>query len=93
MEAEKLPERVGDLLIKILPLCWTGQWLSIDEMTQLTKFHPATIRWCLKQLKTGDEGGFIVRKRKRQPEYKGQWEFYVKRKPAQMRLPLGDSAA
>jgi hypothetical protein len=91
MENEKLPERVGDLLGLILPICWRGQWLTVDEMMELTRFHPATIRWCLRQLDTGKEGGFVVRKRKRQPEYKGQWEFYVKRKPAQLRFPFSES--
>lgn len=85
-----VPERVGDLLIQILPLCWKGHWVSIDEMMDLTKFHPSVIRWCLRQLKTGKEGNFIVRKRKRAPEYKGTWEWYVKRKPAQQRLPFAD---
>lgn len=91
-EPEKLPERVAELLTIILPICWRGQWLTIDEMMQLSHLHPASIRWCLKQLKTGEEGEFIVRKRRRQPEYKGIWEFYVKRKPAQMRFPFTDVA-
>lgn len=85
---EKLPERVGELLIQILPLCWRGQWVSIDEMMELTKFHPSVIRWCFRQLSTGKEGDFIVRKRKREPQYRGVWEWYVKRKPAQQRLPF-----
>lgn len=71
----------------VIPLCWKGQWLSMDEIMQVTGLHPSVIRWCFRQLKTGEEGEFIVRKRKREPAYRGVWEFYVKRKPAQLRLP------
>jgi hypothetical protein len=78
--------RVQAFLHIILPICWKGHWLSISEMTELTKLHPASIRWCIKQLRTGEEGGFQIRRRKRQPEYKGITEYYIKRKPAQMRF-------
>jgi len=80
--------KVADFLDAVLPLCWRGQWLSMDEMMQLTKYHPSSIRWCLKQCKTGEEGEFVIRKRKRVPEYQGRWEWYIKRKPAQMRFPF-----
>lgn len=78
--------RVEEFLDVILPLCWRGQWLTVDEMMELTKLHPSSIRWCLRQCKTGAEGGFIIRRRKRQPS--GKEEFYIKRKPSQMRLPF-----
>lgn len=58
----------------------------MDEMVELTKFHPATIRWCIRQLHTDEEGGFVIRRRKRQPIYKNVTEYYVKRKPAQLRF-------
>ena len=82
---------VNEFLAAILPVCWKGHWLNMDEMVQLTRYHPSSIRWCLRQLKTGEEGGFIIRKRKRQPTYQGIWEFYIKRKPAQMRLPFEEA--
>lgn len=82
---EEFP-RVSLFLEKILPACWKGRWLSMDEMVEITKFHPATIRWCLRQLRTGEEGGFVVKRRKREPLYQGVAEFYVKRKPQQMRF-------
>ena len=78
-----------NFLAAILPVCWKGNWLSVDEMTELTQLHPSTIRWCMKQLKAGsnrNERAFLVRKRIRQPIYKGKHEYYIKRKPAQMRL-------
>jgi len=77
--------RLDDFLVIILPRCWKGQWLTVDEMTELTKLHPSSVRWCLRQLKTGMEGDFIVRKRRR-PLPADKQEFYIKRKPAQMRL-------
>lgn len=82
---------VNVFLEKVLPLCWKGYWLSMDDFVELTKYHPSSVRWCLKQLQTGEEGGFVIRKRKRQPEYKGIWEWYIKRKPAQMRFPFQEA--
>jgi hypothetical protein len=79
---------VDVFLEKVLPICWRGQWLSMDEMVQITKYHPSSIRWCMRQLKTDAEGGFIIRKHLREPAYQGIWEFYIKRKPAQLRLPF-----
>lgn len=84
-ENEALP-RVKDFLEAVLPICWQGFWLSTEEMVALTKFHPASIKWCIRQLSTGKEGNFIVRRRKRQPIYKGTMEYYIKRKPSQMRF-------
>lgn len=80
------PPRVRDFLEAILPICWKGFWLSMEEMVVLTKLHPGSIRWCIRQLQTGEEGEFIVRRRKREPLYKGTMEYYIKRKPAQMRF-------
>jgi len=85
---QQLPDRVELLLEAILPLCWKGQWLTVEEMTELTKLHPATVRWCMRQLRTGKEGEFVIRKRRRAGAPLGPYEFYVKRKPAQMRIPF-----
>jgi hypothetical protein len=96
MQREAMAEpinRVDFFLAMVLPRCWKGQWLSIDEIMELTHLHPSTIRWCIRQLKTGAEGNFIIRKRKRDPDYRGQWEFYIKRKPAQLRLPYEEKIA
>lgn len=81
--------RVEMLLDKVLPLCWKGQWLTVEEMMELTKLHPSSIRWCMRQCKTGPEGDFIIRRRRREPS--GKNEFYIKRKPAQLRLPYESS--
>lgn len=74
----------------ILPVCWKGNWLSVEEMTELTGLHPSTVRWCMKQLKAESsnrkERAYMVRRRMRQPIYKGKHEYYIKRKPAQMRM-------
>lgn len=88
MTEEVLP-RVSEFLEKILPICWTGKWLSMDEMVKLTKLHPASIRWCIRQLRTGEEGSFTVRQRKRAISPSGLTtvaEYYIKRKPSQMRF-------
>ena len=84
--------RVDYFLNAVLPLCWRGQWLTVEEMMELTKLHPSSIRWCLKQLKTGKEGNFIIRRRKRS-DFDQRLEFYIKRKPAQMRLPYEEKTA
>jgi len=57
--------RVEFFLKRILPLCWRGQWLTVEEMATLTQFDPRDIRRCMRQLKTGMEGNFTVRRRKR----------------------------
>jgi hypothetical protein len=85
--------RVDQFLEVILPVCWKGRWLTVDEMTDLTKLHPSSVRWCLKQLSTGAEGDFIIRRRRRPAAINGPMEFYIKRKPAQMRLPYGEQTA
>lgn len=83
---------VEKFLGAILPICWKGNWITVDEMAELTQLHPSTIRWAMKQLRTGKEGDFIVRKRIRQPLYKGKHEYYIKRKPAQIRMRFDEPA-
>ena len=85
---------VEKFLSVILPICWRGKWLSVDEMSELTQLHPSTVRWCMKQLKLEKnrrERAFIVRKRVRAPIYKGKHEYYIKRKPAQMRISFEET--
>jgi hypothetical protein len=77
--------RVAEFLSTVLPIFWKGTWLTVDEMTELTKLHPATIRWCIRQLQTGEEGEYVVRRRTRGMAVKIP-EFYIKRKPAQLRF-------
>jgi hypothetical protein len=84
-------DRIEFFLETILPICWKGQWLTIDEMMELTKLHPSVVRWCLRQCKTGEEGDFIIRKRRR-PQPGCELEIYIKRKPAQLRLPFYENA-
>ena len=83
-----MKNHLDELLVVILPVCWKGQWLTVDEMTQLSKLHPSSVRWCLRQLKTGEEGDFIIRKRRRAGSALNPMEIYIKRKPAQQRLPF-----
>jgi hypothetical protein len=83
---DKSLESLERFLEIVLPVCWKGQWLTVAEMGQLTGYEASMVRWCVKQLKTGKEGNFIVRRRVRPPDYRGQHEFYIKRKPAQQRL-------
>ena len=78
--------RVENFLLVVLPICWKGNWLTVDEMTELTHLHPSSVRWCIKKLTTGPEGEFIVRRRRRQMFLNPPMEFYIKRKPAQMRF-------
>lgn len=79
---------LDDFLLCILPLCWKGRWLTVDEMAEVSKLCPANVRWCLRQLRTGPEGDFILRRRKREPAVLGKTEIYIKRKPAQLPFPF-----
>jgi DNA-binding transcriptional regulator GbsR (MarR family) len=83
---------VGVFLEKVLPFSSRGQWLSIDEIAELTKSHPASIRWCMKQLKTGAEGNYLLKRRKRQGVRKEIFEFYLQRQPVQLRLPFQEAS-
>jgi hypothetical protein len=77
--------QLAEFLEKVLPVCWRGKWLSVDEMAMLTGSDMRSVRWCIRQLQTGKEGNFLVRKRKREPTH-DVTEIYIKRKPAQMRF-------
>lgn len=82
-----MPENaVEKLLTAVLPLCWKGHWLTMDEIVEETKMHPGSIRWAMKQLRTGEEGDFLIRRRRRTMGPNTVPEFYIKRKPAQLRF-------
>ena len=77
---------VHEFLDLILPLCRMGSWLSMDELVDLTKLRPPTIRWCVRHLPTGEEGAYIIHRRKRPPRYKNITEFFIDRKTVQQRF-------
>jgi len=83
---------VNVFLERVLPFSGRGQWLSIDEIAELTKSHPASIRWCMKQLRAGAEGNYLLKRRKRPGVRKEIFEFCVQRRPVQLRLPFQEAS-
>lgn len=63
-----------------------GKWLSLAEIELFTGYPQASISAQLRHLRKEAFGGHIVRKRRREPAYRGVWEYHVKARPIQLKL-------
>lgn len=74
-----------------------NKWLTLGEIeTHLKTMFPnvqfpqASISAQLRHLRKDAFGAYLVRKRRREPAYRGIWEYSVRKRPIQTKFNFGE---
>jgi hypothetical protein len=78
---QKQMERIREVMLLASE---ANKWLTLAEIEQVTRYPQASISAQLRHLRKDAFGSYIVRKRRREPAYRGIWEYLVKKRPRQL---------
>jgi DNA-binding transcriptional regulator GbsR (MarR family) len=81
---ERLTKQMDRIREVMLMASAANKWMTLGEIEQVTRYPQASISAQLRHLRKESFGAYIVKKRRREPAYKGIWEYFVKKRPQQM---------